>query len=194
MRIAIVGSPGSGKTTLASMLYSRCLLGGLSKARLVLEEAPRYIGENGHLDTLADQIQCWHLQELDCIRNEAGGFNPVILDGALWLSSVYVRYSTTEAVFPNYFAGLTFNDAAEHISESEQYLTKYDLTLYTPWVDRRVETGLHRIHDGDQSRTIDQYIQKSLARIDSQMMVCPAPFGLRPQFLSEVYERIKAWT
>ncbi len=187
-KVCIVGAPGSGKTTLAAMLYLQCLLTGQRAARLVLEEAPRFIGQYGKLDCFRDQVRCWRQQRINCDLEEAGKFDPIILDGALWLSAVYVKYNLgLEVPMGAYQAGYPYVGASacqRHIEESEGYLGEYDLTIYCPPAFE-VEVGAHRIHDTAAAGEIDKLIKESLQHVGGKLVVAPL-FAARQAWVEDI--------
>ena len=125
MKVAIVGAPGAGKTTLAQGLASALKSDGYG-AVYCPEYAREYITRYGALESPFEQLLIFHCQrdmeDLACQHHDI-----VVCDTSTWLCTLYARLLAGLFTTSRVLALLDYLDQA-----AWRHLETYDLTILLP--------------------------------------------------------------
>lgn len=171
-RIGLVGSPGSGKSTFAAMLYAEMLQRGINSSRLVLEKALDHLGAGEKIDTPADQIVVTHKQMHAEATAILSNFNPIICDSAIFSGEVYMMEKLNkhpETDLDKELVGLSSVD--RYMDVMNKYKGYYNAVVYCPLVDETSQLNKFRIHNIEQSRSIDQQMQIMIEGLPKNVIV-----------------------
>ena len=188
-KIAFVGAPSSGKTTLAARIFAELLEQGVASTGYVQEYAREYIGmkkpfkDIQHQSLITDEQIRREKQTAKC------GFNIMLCDSAVWLGNIYLDYrlemygkSPEEMEMAEKWDNL-YND---YNTLCDQYLKNYDLTVYVPLFTKKSNKNDFRIHDSEQSFEIDEMIVKKLDKVSGTVIKAPKQLKTRRSFIEYI--------
>lgn len=163
MLIGFIGSPGSGKTTVAALAFSRLKDNGIV-CEFIPEQARWYIAEKRneckrlgvpfHLNDL-DQASIMQKQQKieDTLLESCEGNSIIVSDS----SSINALLYMSEHVKKLIFNGFSYEEARKKFRQ-------YDLLfLCSPLEVRFSDSDLNRVHDRAQSLEIARSINENLA-------------------------------
>jgi len=139
IRVGITGVPGSGKTTLARSLSSKCRgEDQLKNVELINEYARRYISKHGLITSILEQYrilekQCeWE----DSVCND--NLDLMITDSPVFLGFLYC----TELQKSNSKEIMFFNDIFKKMVKLNFPESRYDIIFHLPPILKPVEDGV----------------------------------------------------
>lgn len=186
MRIAVIGAPGSGKTTFSARLYAELLERGLNSTRLVTEYAQEWLGQDKEIDFVGQKNITKYQNERE-EYTESCGFSPIVCDSAIWLGAVYREYWLENNSNSRRYSD---NDM-EYMITTMKHINKYDMTFYVPmWTkcSELVELSEFRIHDNSESSVIDKKILRCLQKHKINYHKVPQELSDREQFIKMFVE------
>lgn len=154
MKVAIVGAPGAGKTTLAQGLASALKSDGYD-AVYCSEYAREYITRYGALESPFEQLLIFHrqrdMEDLACRH-----YDVVVCDTSTWLCALYARLLAGPFATDRILALLDYLDQMVR-----HYLETYDLTLLLPYQPTS-QKDVARVYDQASCRQIQEMIEAYL--------------------------------
>lgn len=185
MRIAVVGAPGSGKSTFSARLYAELLERGVVSARLVTEYAQEWLGQGNQIDFSGQKTITKNQIDRENYTENCG-FSPIICDSGIWLGSIYREYW-----LENNSIGLGWpRTDIEYIHKTMEYIKNYEITIYVPLFKKDDQINEFRIHDGLESKEIDKKILEKLDGRRIQYQKVPRKIADREHFVKIVASEI----
>ena len=178
MKIGISGSPCSGKTTLASMLYSEFLKQGVEGAYLIHEYAKIHLASGGKIRGFNDQRLVGYKQMSVEAKLMSTNFSPIICDSCVWMGKVYCE-------FANYYGE---EGLPKYLQDIHDF--KYDMNIFVPLPRTDGETSEFRIHNGTQSAKISYMMEQELRSRDN-VVYAPVNFNEREEFVKQLVTKWK---
>jgi len=164
MKINFIGSPCSGKTTTAAMVFADLKELGIS-CEFVVEQARLYIAnkrytqsklkitnnsitltDQDQLQILKNQIQIENIFQISCDEETI-----LICDSSPFNSLFYMTNQTRS------------QESTQNTIQ--EIITNADVIFYAPPVDRSYEIDVNRIHDENQSKQIDILIPEIMKQV-----------------------------
>lgn len=153
MLISIIGSPSSGKSTLATSLQFDLKRGGFNSIQ-ASEYATDYIAENGIPDSPMDQMVIFYNQlNREKMYIESKEF--IICDSSSLLNYFYFRN-----LFPKKLSNKDISAINHMQKEVLKSINQWDYIFYLPPMDY-IEDGI-RFHNTSQIKKIDNQIRSYL--------------------------------
>lgn len=186
-KIAIVGAPGSGKTTLAARLYARLLERGLYSSRLISEYATEWLGQGNDIDIKSQQ----HITSEQIARekyNANCNFSPLICDSGVFLGAIYGEYW-----MENNWARARWPDhVRSYLEDTYDTIFEYDMVIYVPPFTNSNQENSFRVHTGEMSKKIDHMIRVEIQGLEDTILLRHAPSQLhsRDKFIEEIATEI----
>jgi len=152
--ITFIGSPSSGKSTLATDVHTELKKGGINSIFLQ-EAATDYIAEFGIPNTTSDQLVIFYEQSTR-ENMYIGAKDYIICDSSGILNYFYCR-----GLFPN---KPLLKDIAviNHLQKQIlKTISKWDYIFYLPPILKNTEDGI-RFHNKDQIIKLDRWIKSYL--------------------------------
>ena len=189
MKIAVIGAPNSGKSTLAARIYAELLEQGCSGAYLVHEEAKAWLGAGKTIDTFFDQRE---ISEKQFEREQYAvkcGFTHLVCDSHGILGQVILNWRLQK--FGKHEDEKDIPNFDREILKYTNWVNsqKYDMTIYVPLFSKEDGVNQFRIHDHAQSEEIDRLIRINLEYIDN-VEKAPKQLKNRKHFIKCIAEKI----
>lgn len=144
IRIGFTGVPGSGKTSTAREVASRCrAIEGLQRIELVSEYARRYISKHGSIDTIWEQyrVMMKQIEWEDSVPES--GTDVLVTDSPVHLGFVYAaEYDRKHSKDV-----MVLNDIFKKLSKINYPEPRYDIIFHLPPKLKPIEDGIRpKIH------------------------------------------------
>ena len=162
MLLGFVGSPGSGKTTLARALCSACRrLPNIKTVELVSEYARRYISKYGPIENIFEQYRIM-TKQLEWEDTVLSKYDMVITDSPIHMGFLYaidISKKTPKDV-------MVFNDIFKEMTKISMPIPRYDIIFHLPPKLKPVEDGVRiEKHFDETWRQESNNIIKSIFKI-----------------------------
>ena len=172
-KIGLIGSPNSGKSTLAARIHAELMERGINGSRLIPEFAIEFLGRGKNITTLYDQMHITTRQVSGERYAEKCNFTVAICDSAVFIGKVYAELNMRNMtkITQQYQ-----DDANVYFAKCDKYKEYYDLCIYVPLFSKRSELNTFRVHDSEQAMEIDKMIRNELKTVKN---VIKAPKSLK---------------
>lgn len=152
VKIGLIGAPGSGKSTFASMLLAELRKQGFKDAGMCFEAATDWLRIRGSIDGLADQRTISEIQREREADNESLKRFPLICDSMLGMGPIYAAYALDHKLYEK---EPEEGDAEDYIEEWGGDDPTYTYVICTPLPDEEDKSNDTRIHNNLQALDIE---------------------------------------